>query len=208
MKRTLIAVGAVAAAAAATIPGCATMKDEAAYQAEAVAMMKRDFHARGIAKADWLNQDELQKACTQYHNNPPPELGKKIEAAQLATVKYPADGKFMGDWKRGERIAQDGRGSTWSDQPGAPGGGSCYNCHQLAPQTTSFGTVGPSLREFGKIRGYTPAMQKYAYERIYNSKAFNACSAMPRFGHAGALSEQQIKDLVALLMDPDSPVNK
>jgi sulfur-oxidizing protein SoxX len=31
---------------------------------------------------------------------------------------------------------------------------------------------------------------------------------MPRFGHFGALTEQEIKDLVALLMDPESPVNK
>jgi sulfur-oxidizing protein SoxX len=204
MKRTLIAVSATAAALA----GCATMKDDAAYQAQAVELIKRDFHARGIAKAEWLNQDELQKACAQHANNPPADMAKKIEAAQLATIKYPADGNFMGDWKRGERIAQDGRGSTWSDKPGAPGGGSCYNCHQLAPQTTSFGTVGPSLLHFAKLRGYTPQMQKYAYERIYNAKAFSACSAMPRFGHVGALSEQQIKDLVALLMDPNSPVNK
>jgi sulfur-oxidizing protein SoxX len=204
MKRILIAGGVVAAAVA----GCATMKDDAAYQAEAVEMMKRDFHARGIAKTAWLNQDELQEACGQYHNNPPPELTKKLEAAQLATIKYPADGKLMGDWKRGERIAQNGRGSTWSDKPGAPGGGSCYNCHQIAPQTTSFGTVGPSLYQFGKIRGYGPDIQKYAYGRIYNSKAFSACSAMPRFGHFGALTEEQIKDLVALLVDPTSPVNK
>jgi sulfur-oxidizing protein SoxX len=31
---------------------------------------------------------------------------------------------------------------------------------------------------------------------------------MPRFGYAGALTEQQIKDLVALLLDPNSPVNQ
>jgi sulfur-oxidizing protein SoxX len=31
---------------------------------------------------------------------------------------------------------------------------------------------------------------------------------MPRFGHNGILTEQQIKDVVALLMDPESPVNK
>jgi sulfur-oxidizing protein SoxX len=204
MKRTLIAVSVAAAALA----GCATMKDDAAYQAQALEMMKRDFHAKGIAKAEWLNQDELQQTCAQYGNNPPADVAKRIEAAQLAAIKFPADGKLMGDFKRGERIAQNGRGSTWSDKPGAPGGGSCYNCHELAPQTTSFGTIGPSLRNFGKLRGYTPAMQKYAYERIYNSKAFNACTAMPRFGHAGALTEQQIQDLVALLMDPNSPVNK
>ena len=51
-------------------------------------------------------------------------------------------------------------------------------------------------------------MQKYAYGKVYNSEAFSACSNMPRFGHKGILTEKQIKDVVALLMDPDSPVNK
>jgi sulfur-oxidizing protein SoxX len=31
---------------------------------------------------------------------------------------------------------------------------------------------------------------------------------MPRFGQNGILTEQQIKDVVALLMDPKSPVNQ
>ena len=44
--------------------------------------------------------------------------------------------------------------------------------------------------------------------KIYNAKAFNLCSTMPRFGHSGTLTEKQIKDLVALLLDPNSPVNK
>ena len=34
------------------------------------------------------------------------------------------------------------------------------------------------------------------------------CSSMPRFGLTKALSEQQIKDVVAYLFDPESPVNK
>jgi sulfur-oxidizing protein SoxX len=51
-------------------------------------------------------------------------------------------------------------------------------------------------------------MQKFTYSKIYNAKAFSLCSEMPRFGHAGALNEQQIKHLVALLLDPASPVNK
>jgi sulfur-oxidizing protein SoxX len=31
---------------------------------------------------------------------------------------------------------------------------------------------------------------------------------MPRFGHRGILDEQQLKDLMALLFDPASPVNQ
>ena len=46
------------------------------------------------------------------------------------------------------------------------------------------------------------------YGKIYNAQAFTACSNMPRFGHNGILTEQQMKDVTALLLDPDSPVNK
>jgi sulfur-oxidizing protein SoxX len=203
MRTELIATGV----AAAVIAGCAAMKDDAAYRQEAATVMKRDFHAKGIATMDRLNQDELQRVCTEYHNSPPAELTKKLEAEQFATIKLPADRKFMGDWKAGARLAASGRGMTWSDKPGASGG-SCYNCHQLSPQQTSFGTVGPSLTGFGKKRGYSTENQQYAYMRIYNSKAFTVCSAMPRFGTSGTLTEQQIKDLTAYLMDPNSPVNK
>ena len=87
-------------------------------------------------------------------------------------------------------------------------GGNCYNCHQIAPKELSFGTVGPSLYQFGKLRGNGPDIQKYVYGKIFNAKAFNLCSEMPRFGHVGALNEQQIRHLVALLLDPESPVNK
>ena len=31
---------------------------------------------------------------------------------------------------------------------------------------------------------------------------------MPRAGHKGILNEKQVADLVALLLDPASPVNK
>jgi sulfur-oxidizing protein SoxX len=203
MKKALIATGV----AAAVLAGCAAMKDDAAYRREAAEVMKRDFHARGMATMDRLNQDELQRACTEHNNNPPADLTKKLEAAQFAAIKLPADKRFMGDWKVGARLAASGRGMTWSDKPGASGG-SCYNCHQLSPQQTSFGTIGPSLTGFGKKRGYTTENQQYAYMRIYNSKAFSVCSEMPRFGHSGTLNEQQIKDLTAYLMDPNSPVNK
>jgi sulfur-oxidizing protein SoxX len=31
---------------------------------------------------------------------------------------------------------------------------------------------------------------------------------MPRFGHSRILTEEQVRDVVALLMDPASPVNQ
>jgi sulfur-oxidizing protein SoxX len=193
------------AAALLLLPAAQAEKD---YRAEAIAMLKRDFHPRGQASIDRLDEDGLQAVCNRSGNRPPEHIARQLEKDQMAGVKFPADGKLMGDWKEGEKIAQSGRGYTWTDQPGLPVGGNCYNCHQIAPSETSFGTLGPSLFHFGKLRGNTPEMQKYAYSKIYNAKAHNACSSMPRFGHAGALNEQQIRHLVGLLLDPESPVNK
>lgn len=170
-------------------------------------VLQRDFHPRGQATMDRVYQDGVQRLCTQSNNRPPEALAKALQADQMKAIVFPA-GSLMGDWKRGQRIAQNGRGLQWTDRPGDAGGGSCYNCHQLSPQEASFGTLGPSLLRFGKVRGNGPEIQKYAFGRIYNSKAYNLCSQMPRLGHSGTLTEQQIKDLVAYLLDPESPVNR
>src|SRR2546427_13263419 len=98
----------------------------------------------------------------------------------------------MGDWRQGERIAQSGVGKQFTDDPNRPAGGSCYNCHRLSKQELSFGTIRPSLYQFGKLRGSNEAIQKYAYGKIYNAAAFAACSNMPRFGHKAVLTEAQI----------------
>jgi sulfur-oxidizing protein SoxX len=177
-------------------------------RAKAVTIVKRDFHAKGIAGMDRLNEDGPQALCNRSQNNPPKPVAERLERDQLEAIKYPADGRFLGDWKSGEKIAQDGRGMTWSDSGAGANGGSCYNCHQIGPNETSFGTIGNSLYRFGRARGNSAEIQKYVYGKIYNAKAFNLCSNMPRFGHSGTLSQQQIKDLVALLLDPGSPVNK
>ncbi|HEY6966863.1 MAG TPA: sulfur oxidation c-type cytochrome SoxX [Burkholderiales bacterium] len=174
---------------------------------DVLGVLKRDFHARGSATLARLEPDAVQQACNLNGNAPPEDVVKTLEAAQLAAIRIPA-GSLMGDWKRGEKLAQSGRGMQWNDGPRDAAGGSCYNCHQLALKEPSYGTLGPSLLGFGKRRGNTPETQKYAYGRIYNSKAYNLCSQMPRLGHSGTLGEQQIKDLVAYLLDPDSPVNK
>lgn len=208
MKR--IATISALAAGAVLLAACASM--QSTPRDRAVSLMKRDFHAVGIASMDRLKEDKVAAACNKYDDNPPKEVADKLQAEQYAAVKWPADGKFLGDWKVGEKTAQRGRGFTWRDKldktsRGEPNGGGCYNCHQIGPDTTSFGTIGPSLYQFGKLRGYGADVQRYAYAKIYNAKSYNVCSQMPRFGHVGALSEAQIKDLVALLMDPKSPVN-
>jgi L-cysteine S-thiosulfotransferase len=205
MNKTLLALAFGGALAA----GCAAMLMEEDRSAQALATMKASFKEQGQAKLDRLDQDEVQKTCSQYTVDKPvpKDVADRIERAQLALIKYP-EGGFMGDWKAGERIAQTGVGMQYSDDPKVPTGGNCYACHQLTKAEVSYGTIGPALYNFGKQRGFTPEMQKYAYGKVYNSEAFAACSSMPRFGHMGILNEKQIKDVVALLMDPQSPVNK
>ena len=194
---------------AAVLVGCATAPSDERISADASAMIKNSFKARGQAGLDRLDQDDTQRLCSQAAGKTPPrDVAERIEKQNLATIKYPADGKLLGDWKNGEKIAQDGRGKQYSDDPKGAVGGNCYACHQLAPQELAYGTIGPSLYRFGKLRGYTVETQRYAYGKIFNSEAFAACSTMPRFGHNGILSEQQIKDVTALLMDPASPVNQ
>ena len=170
-------------------------------------VLQRDFQARGQATMDRVIPDAVQRVCNESNDRPPAEIASTLEADQMRTIAFPS-GTLMGSWQRGERIAQGGRGLTWTDKPGASGEGSCYNCHQLSPKEESFGTLGPSLYRFGAVRGNGPEVQKYVYGKIYNAKAYNLCSQMPRLGYSGTLSEEQIRDLVGLLLDPASPVNQ
>ncbi len=204
-----VALSLMAVALGALLVGGATAAAEDVDSAAASAMLKSSFKARGQAGLDRLDQDQTQRVCSDLANKPASrEVAQEIEKVNLATIKYPADGKLLGDWKSGEKIAQEGRGKQFSDDPAGPVGANCYACHQIAPQELAFGTIGPSLYQFGKLRGYGTEIQRYAYGKIFNSEAYAACSTMPRFGHNGILSEQQIKDVTALLMDPESPVNK
>lgn len=170
-------------------------------------VMKASFKDRGQAKVDRLNQDETQRLCSQFPDKRPAEVAKRIEALNMKLMKYPADGKLLGDWKEGEKIAQSGVGKQFSDNPAQPAGGNCYACHQLTKAEISFGNIGPSLYNYGKLRGNTEPIQKYTYGKIYNADAYSACTNMPRFGHSGILTEEQIKHVTALLLDPNSPVN-
>ena len=59
------------------------------------------------APPEWqtrLTQDETMAACSQYRNNPPRAVAEAIVAREKASIKYPADGKLMGDWKKGQRL--------------------------------------------------------------------------------------------------------
>jgi sulfur-oxidizing protein SoxX len=205
MKIRLLLVGLAITAA---IAGCETMTSPPPTEQETLAVIRAGFQDRGIAKVDRLNQTELQATCSKYHNNPPKEVREQLEKSALATVKYPTDGKWLGDFKTGERIAQTGVGMQWSDTAATVNGGNCYACHQISKEEIAYGNLGPSLYNYAKVRGTNEQTLKYTWAKIWNTHAYNACSQMPRFGDAGILSEQQIKDVMALLLDPNSPVNK
>jgi sulfur-oxidizing protein SoxX len=159
-----------------------------------------------------LDQDETMRLCAQYRDNPPRKIGMQLEKANLATIRYPVDGKLIGDWKEGEKLAAVGTGGhigfIQPDPPGRLRGGNCYACHQLAPSEVAYGTIGPGLQHYGKTRGNSAEIVKYTYDKIYNSNAFTACTNMPRFGLHSWLTPEQITHIVAFLLDPESPVNK
>jgi sulfur-oxidizing protein SoxX len=174
-------------------------------------MMSSSFEAKGQAGLDRLDQDAAQKFCSNMANlggAGDPKMREQIQNENMKTIKQPSDGKYIGDWKNGEKIAQSGRGATWSDKAGSENGGGCYNCHQINIKEVSYGNIGPSLWNYGKLRGYSKEVVEYTWNRINNSKAYNVCSNMPRFGHFKLLNEKQMQDVMALLLDPESPVNK
>jgi sulfur-oxidizing protein SoxX len=209
-------VVAACAAATLTLAGCASLPSPAELDKEALAVIKASFRDQGIAKIDRLNQDLGQSACSS--EAPPSEaVAEQVMAQARAAVKWPTGGQYIGDWRAGERLAQNGRGLTWTDDSAAPSanGGSCYNCHQIGKEELSYGTIGPSLYNYGKNRGVTDVtaataqpIVEYTWMKIWNGKTYNACSNMPRFGHLGLLDEKQIADVMALLLDPKSPVNQ
>ena len=164
------------------------------------------------APADWkprFDQDETMKECSAAENSPEKAVAAAIAKREKAKIEYPADGKLLGDWKSGEKIAQSGYGLRFTDYPPRqPIGGNCYACHQLTKAEVSYGTIGPSLLGYGKVRNFSEADTKAVYEKIYDAQAAYPCSNMPRFGTNKVLTIEQIKSLVALVMSPDSPVNK
>jgi sulfur-oxidizing protein SoxX len=208
MKRVLTLAALVLAAGSLTTTTYAQTAAKAPDPALVDAYMKSTF---GKAPPEWqarIEPDETLKTCNAFHNEVPSAEADKITARELARVVYPADGKFLGNWKEGAKIANNGRGGQFSDPPDTVAGGNCYACHQMEQKEVSYGTLGPSLTNYGKDRKYDPQEIKNAFTKVYDSQAMFACSNMPRFGVNKVLSEQQIKDIVAFLFDPESPVNK
>src|SRR5262249_19765591 len=117
--------------------------DDARQRAEQV--FRESFtNGNRVIAARVEQQDDVHALCTRYRNAPPKGVAGKIESEQAASIRYPASGHFLGDWRRGEKIAQDGYGMRFTDpDTRRPNGGGCYNCHRIAPAEISYGTVGP-----------------------------------------------------------------
>ena len=177
------------------------------------AVMRESF--AGVTPEQWqtrVEQDEVQKLCSHYRNDPPPQVAQRILELSTRNFRYPASGELLGDWKNGEKLASSGKGghigTIQPDPPGRKRGANCYACHALAPDELSAGNLGPSLTGYGKLHGQSPQSVKRVYQKIYNAQASYPCSQMPRFGHNQWLTPQEVSDAVAFLLDPESPVNK
>ena len=210
---------ALSVVATALLTACATpLPTSADLDKLTQEIVGRSFRDQGQAKLDRLNPDEDNRLCVESEIKGVDLSDKviaEIEARNMKTIKAPADGKYLGDFKEGERVAQSGAGKTWTDAAGSVNGGNCYNCHRISKEELSYGTLGPSLYNYGKIRGVAnpnspeaKPIVEYTWGKLQNARAYNACSSMPRFGHKGILTEAQIKNVMALLLDPASPVNK
>jgi sulfur-oxidizing protein SoxX len=191
--------------------GLASSADTLQQRVDAV--LRRSFSE--ATPEEWktrLDQDEAQAACSHYRDAPPVEVAAAMMAQAKAAIRYPESGQLIGDWASGERLAKISGGGQLSriepDPAGAQRGGNCFACHALTRSEIAAGTLGPSLIGYAKLRGTSVESVRYTYEKLYNAQAFSACSFMPRFGHNGWLTPKQLADIVAFLLDPQSPVNR
>ena len=200
------------------LSACATGPSGADIDRLTAQIIRASFRTEGTVSVDRLAQDDTNRLCSAADVAGKPldsEVAKAIEQANFQAIRWPSNGQFIGDWRQGEQIAQSGRGLTWTDEAGQANGGNCYNCHQIDKAEISYGTIGPSLYNYGKLRGVSDPSSaaakpivEYTWGKIWNAKAYNACSNMPRAGHNGILNESQVRHIMGLLLDPKSPVNQ
>ena len=94
LKLTLSAVVALLA-------GCSAVAPTPDYDALMKQMMATSFRDEGIATASRLQQDAANAECSKAQTGTlPDDVANALQQAALKTVKMPADGKFLGDWRR------------------------------------------------------------------------------------------------------------
>lgn len=199
------------AAAGLVIAGCAGYPDQSTTRQSAEKMVFEAF-AASPAHMKRLEQDRSQQICSRI-GDAKLDQQEAAEIIQLArtSIRYPASGKLLGDWKTGDSLAHDGSGDrirNGKTEARKENGALCQNCHALAPGEINVGNVGPPLTGYGKQRGNSEAIVKYTYDKIYNAWVYFPCSNMPRLGATGHLTPEQIAHMVAYLLDPQSPINQ
>ena len=110
--------------------------------------------------------------CSAHRNSPPKAVADAIQKREQATIVYPPDNNFIGDWQKGEALAQSGYGLRFTDYPARQAnGGNCYACHQITKTGSELRHARPELSaNYGKLRDFEPADAKALYEKIYNSQ--------------------------------------
>ena len=201
----------VFAVAGLAVAGCATYPDEATTRQIAEKMVY-DAFSYSPAHKKRLDQDRSQQICSKIGDAKltQTEAAEVVKLAR-ASIKYPASGKLVGNWKTGDQLAHNGAGDrirNGKTEKRKENGALCQNCHALAPGEINVGNVGPALTGYGKQRGNSEAIVKYTYEKIYNAWVVFPCSNMPRLGATGHLTPEQITHMVAYLLDPQSPINR
>ena len=162
---------------------------------------------------DRQQQDPLQQACSALMGKPvDSSTASRVIALAREDMEYPEGGIELGDWKQGEKVANSGYGyrvgHKTDDHSQRSPGGNCVACHRMDPGVDAAGTIGPSLIDYADRRGTDAASRRFTYQMIYNPHVNFPCTRMPRFGANGFLTEEQIRDVMAYLLDPASPVNQ
>lgn len=213
MRQDLFVRGIAIACLGIVLVGTTGVAADDALDVAVERIMRQSF--TGASPEQWksrLEQDEVQALCSRFRNSPPPDVAERILQLSNQDFRYPADGKLLGDWAKGEKLASSGKGghigAIRPDPPGQKRGANCYACHALARSELSAGNLGPSLTDYGKQHGTSVATVRRVYQKIYNAQAFYPCSQMPRFGHNKWLTPEEVADTVAFLLDPQSPVNQ
>ncbi|HQS02693.1 MAG: sulfur oxidation c-type cytochrome SoxX [Halothiobacillus sp. 24-54-40] len=159
-----------------------------------------------------VKNDVTLAICNKTNGQPNAAETDVILKFEQSRMEYPKDGKRYGDWKKGQEWAEGAHGGRIgfadADDPAHPNGANCYACHAIDLNFPAAGNMGPSLTNYGKLRGQSEPMIKYTYEKVFNAKALVPCSLMPRYGGKGhLLTAEQVADITAFLLDPASPVN-
>jgi len=193
-------------------PGCMSFPDAPATRSLGEKMVAESYPGMPDSLTRRAVQDKAQSICSKVGK----EKLTQEEAAEVVrlsreSMKYPAAGKLAGDWQAGARLAYAGQGGRvvgGKVETAKENGALCSNCHALDPGEVNVGNIGPSLIGYGAARGSSEEVARLTYERIYNAWAYAPCSNMPRLGANGHLTPEQITQVVAYLIDPQSPVNR